>query len=120
MQELENNGIEGIVPSHGDIMAVLFHVEKCTMKELSHRINRTKATVTVLVNKLESNGFLVREKSAEDSRITFITLTKKGKSLKPVFEDISEKLNKTTYMGLSKQESEELEFLLEKVLQNFT
>lgn len=118
-QKLEENGIIGVVPSHGDIMAVLFRVDKCTMKELALHIHRTKATLTVLVDKLIKLELVVREKSAEDSRVTYIKLTQKGQALKPVFDKISAELNSVVYNGFSKEEAETLEFFLEKLNSNF-
>ncbi len=116
--ELETNGIKGIVPSHGDIMAVLFKYSKCTMKELASNIHRTKATLTVLVDKLEKIGYVKREKSSDDSRVTYITLTEKGIALKPIFEKISEKLNNLVFKNISEQEEEVLHKLLEKINKN--
>ena len=117
-QELEKNGITGIVPSHGDIMAVLFKSHKCTMKELAANIRRTKATLTVLVDKLEKIGYVKREKSSQDSRVTYITMTKKGLDLKPVFEDISQKLNNLVFTDVSEKEGETLHKILEKINKN--
>ena len=57
-----------------------------------------------------------RKKLSEDTRITYITLTKKGESLKPVFEKISNELNSMLYKNLSKEEAEQLDYLLEKML----
>jgi len=116
--ELEKEGIQGIVPSHGDIIAVLFTKNKCTMKELAHNIHRTKATLTVLVDKLEMRGYIKREKSTEDSRVTYITLTEKGDSLKPVFRKISNELNEVLFAGISEKEETLLHDILEKMNKN--
>lgn len=113
--ELENHGIRGIVPSHGDILVILFHGEKYTMKELADRINRTKPTVTVLIDKLVEYGYVEREKSCTDSRVTYIKLTVKGMELKPVFDDISKKIDALIYGEFTGEEPEVFEKLLQKV-----
>lgn len=115
VRELENHGIKGIVPSHGDILVILFQGEKYTMKELANKINRTKPTVTVLIEKLVKYGFVEREKSCTDSRVTYIKLTDKGLELKPIFEDISKKINALLYGGFTDEEPEIFETLLHKV-----
>ena len=120
INELEENGIKGIVPSHGDIMAVLYSCEKCTMKELAQKIHRTKATLTVLVDKLIALNLVEKEKSDTDSRVTFIKLTEKGKSCRQVFEDISNKLNLKLFKDFSDQEIETFSQLLEKARHNIT
>ena len=53
IEELKKNGAEGLVPSHGDILVCLYQNDKMTMKEIADKINRTRPTVTVLVDKLE-------------------------------------------------------------------
>lgn len=115
VRELRQHGVEGIVPSHGEIMVHLFAAEECTMQELAKQINRTKPTVTVLVEKLVACGYVVKEKSAEDNRVTFIKLTAKGWELKPIFEVISAKMNALVYQGLSDEESEMLEKVLTQI-----
>lgn len=116
IDELNKNGINGLAPSHGDILAVLYKYQQATMKELSYKIHRTKPTVTVLVDKLEKLGFVSRQKSSEDNRITYITLTTKGAEFQPVFKKISKDLNELLYKNLTKDESETLDKLLEKML----
>lgn len=116
VDQLVKNGIEGLVPSHGDILAVLYECERSTMKDLALKIHRTKPTVTVLVDKLEKEGFLKRQKSDSDSRVTYIVLTQKGKAFRPVFEKISEELNRMLYANLTPKEAAELDRLLEKMV----
>jgi len=119
VRELELHGVDGIVPSHGDILVILFNGEKLTMKELADKIHRTKPTVTVLIEKLVQYGFVEKEKSSTDSRVTYIKLTRKGIKLKPIFDDISGKLNDVLYGGLTDEETEVLERLLNKVNARF-
>lgn len=117
IEELKNNGAEGLVPSHGDILVCLYKNGKMTMKDIANCIHRTKPTVTVLVDKLEKLGYLKREASDEDSRSTNIVLTQKGEDFKVIFEKISEELNRMLYKNLSQEESELIEKLLRKVQQ---
>lgn len=116
IEELKNNGAEGLVPSHGDILVCLYKNSKMTMKDIANRIHRTKPTVTVLVDKLEKLGYLKREVSNEDSRCTYIVLTQKGEDFQTTFEKISKNLNEMLYKNLSPEESELMEKLLRKVL----
>ena len=53
IEQLNENGIEGLAPSHGDILAFLLYNGKSTMKEIANKIHRTKPTVTILIDKLE-------------------------------------------------------------------
>ena len=87
-----------------------------TMKDIAQKINRTKPTVTALINKLEKLGYLKREVSSQDNRYTNIVLTKKGEIFKPVFEKISKDLNEMLYKNLSAEEADILEKLLRKII----
>jgi DNA-binding MarR family transcriptional regulator len=97
----------------------LYQQNGLSVKELAEKIQRTQPTVTVLVNKLESFGYVHRLKSGEDSRITLIKLTDKSIQLQPVFRKISDKLNDVIYGGLDRAQQEQLEFLLEHIYKRF-
>lgn len=116
IEQLKANGIDGLVPSHGDILAYLYCREKCTMKEIAEKIHRTKATVTVLVDKLEALDFVSREKSLNDNRVTFIVLTDKAKKFRKIFEKISYDLNEMLHKNLTDKDSELLDALLKKMI----
>ena len=115
IEQLKKNGADGLVPSHGDILVCLYEQDKMTMKDIADKIHRTRPTVTVLVDKLEKLGYIKREISQEDSRYTYIILTKKGQDFKPIFEKISEDLNNLLCKNLTEQESNILDNLLQKI-----
>ena len=115
VEQLKKNGADGLVSSHGDILICLYEQDKMTMKDIADKIHRTRPTVTVLVDKLEKLGYIKREISQEDSRYTYIVLTKKGQDFKLIFEKISEDLNNLLYKNLTEQESNILDNLLQKI-----
>ena len=115
IEELKNNGVEGLVPSHGDILVCLYKNNKMTMKDIANCIHRTKPTVTVLVDKLEKLGYLKRAASDKDSRSTYVILTQKGEDFKATFDQISNNLNKMLNKNLSENEVKLLEELLKKI-----
>lgn len=114
-EQLQKNGADGLVPSHGDILALLYAHGTLPMKEIADKIHKTKATVTVLIDKLEKMDFVKRKSTAADSRYTYISLTEKGKAFKPVFENISAQLNERLHKNLTEEEADCLERLLQKM-----
>ena len=120
ISKLKQNGYGELSPSHGDILVVLYKYKKLNMKEISEKIHRTKATLSVLTDKLEKLELVKREKSLDDTRNTYIVLTKKGKDLEPVFNEISKELNNLLYKNLSDEEADLLDSLLKKMLTAFT
>ncbi|MEH7547583.1 MULTISPECIES: MarR family winged helix-turn-helix transcriptional regulator [Bacillaceae] len=119
LSELGQHGVNGIAPSHGDILVCLYDKNGLSVKELAEKIHRTQPTVTVLIDKLQKLGYVERIKSCEDSRVTLIKLTKKGVQLEPIFREISDKINSVIYGGLTDTEKEQLEHLLERILNRF-
>lgn len=110
--ELKQSGITGIVPSHGAILAALFGGRSLSMNELAAKIGKTPQTVTTLVDKLESKGYIKSWKSQQDKRTTMVALTEEGEALEPVFSLISHKLFEVQYQGLTQEEIEELRRIL--------
>ena len=107
-----------LAPSHGDILAVLYKHKKVAMQDIAKKIFKTKATVTVLIDKLEKMGFVTREKTAADSRITYICLSEKGRQFETVFKKISHGLNQKLYKNFTKEELRQADYLLKKILKN--
>lgn len=119
IQEMSIREMEGLAPSHGDILSALFEYSSLTMKELAQKINKDKSTVTALVNKLLNLGYIERTRDLTDSRIVYITLTEKGKNLKSDFKEISEKLIERVYKDISKNDQEVVISILTKIENNF-
>lgn len=117
--EMSHNGIEGIVTSHGDIIYALFKNERMTMAEIANKIGRDKSTVTALIDKLVKLGYVIKERDTQDTRVVYVTLTKKGYELEPIFEAVSAKLLEVFYLGISEEEKEELTKILNKIYSNF-
>ena len=115
---LEHQGVQGIVPSHGSILYVLYKHQRITMKALANAIHRSKPTVTVLVNKLESLGYVHKERCAKDSRITYVCLTQQGVAFQKDFEAVSVALNAKVFRGISEADIDTLEPILEAMLHN--
>lgn len=117
--ELKNHNIAGLAPSHGDILWALFKNKRLSMKRLAEFIDRDKSTVTALVNKLIKLGYIQKTPDSHDSRITLISLTKKGRGLKDDLIDISEKLLSKVYRNISAKEKAVLITLLTKINDNW-
>jgi DNA-binding MarR family transcriptional regulator len=119
--ELRKRGIEGLVASHGNILDILYESNgKLTMKEISEGINRSKSTVTQLVDRLLKADYVTKETNSEDKRFSYIVLTDKGLSIKKDFKEISQNVMKEFYKDFTDEEIEILLLLLDRVIHNFT
>ncbi len=117
--ELRKNNLKAISPSHGDIIGILCLEDQVQMKDLATYLNRDKSTITALVNKLIDLGYVIKQNDPDDNRINLISLSDKGKKVKPVIINISENLRAKAYKGLSTEEKEILLMLLTKINNNF-
>ncbi len=119
MQELRNRGQKGLAPSHGEILGALLMKGKLQMKDLVTVLEKDKSTITALVNKLVKLGYVKKSSDPDDKRVSYISLTQKGKSFRPDFMEISKKLRKQAYRNITDDEKDTLFKLLNKINENF-
>ena len=118
LKELKLHNLNGLAPSHGDILYLLLQEERLNMSEIADRIHRRKPTVTVLVDKLIQAGYVEKQVDHEDERVHLISLTDKGSALKPTVDQISNDLLETVFTGFSEEEKAILMMLLSKIFKN--
>ncbi len=67
----------------GRVLALLVMKPETTQKELQFLLNMKQQSLSELLTKLEAKGFIEREKSEEDKRITTVRLTEAGAAAAP-------------------------------------
>ena len=118
-EKLKERGFPDFASSHGNILFQLSVNEKMTMGELAEKINRDKSTTTVLVRKLESEGFITGDPDPADKRSRIIYLTAKGKQFNQTAHELSSPLLGTVYKGFSEEEKEHFFQSLLRIKSNF-
>ena len=118
-EKLKQRGFNDFASSHGNILFQLNKNGKMTMGELAKAINRDKSTATVLVRKLENEGFVSIINDENDKRNKYILLSKKGMEYTKITSEISEDLLSTFYKGFSDQEKQIFLDFLERIEKNF-
>ncbi len=119
-EKLKERGFPDFASSHGNILFQLSINEKMTMGDLAEKINRDKSTTTVLVRKLEKDGFITGESDPTDKRSRVIYLTEKGKDFNQTAHELSNELLSTFYKGFSEEEKNLFFQSLLKVKENFS
>lgn len=104
--------------SHADILNILFDGNEYCMVQIAQKIHRSKATVSVLIDKLESKGYISKRQSENDSRMTLIKATTKTIELKEIFAEISSIVFKRLFDNFTNAEKLFIEELLQKMLNN--
>ncbi len=120
LQELRNYGVTGIFPSHGEIIGSLLLNGPLQMKDIARIIDKDKSTVTALTDKLIRLHYVVKHRDSDDNRVSIISLTEKGKALKPYYKEISKSLREQAYKGFSDDEKKLLCNMLEKLDSNLS
>ncbi len=125
--QLKAEGLSEITASHGYILFTLsknkseenFELKPMSMTEIAQKVDKDKSTTTVLIEKLIKFGYVQREKSQTDSRVSFISLSEKGKSVIEKMEQISVELSQKFYTGFTEEEKKTVFSLLKKIQSNF-
>lgn len=95
-------------------MMVMWERQTINVKTLGEYLYLDSGTMTPVLKKLESKGYIQREKSLEDERVLNIVLTPKGMKLQEQAIEIPPKMG--SCIPLSPEEAGELYRLLYKVL----
>ena len=95
-------------------MMALWENESMNVRELGLVLFLDSGTLTPVLKKLESKGYLERKRSKEDERNLIVTVTEKGWKLREEALSIPESLS--SCVNLEPEEASELYRLLYKVL----
>lgn len=100
-------------------MLVLWDNDDVLVKEIAAHLSLDSATVTPILKRLESQGYITRIRDTFDERRVFVRLTKTGQELKLTASDVTSKVFQATRfsMDLVLQLTENLRSLRE-TLQN--
>ena len=101
LQRMKAEGLDELTTSCGDIFMELFAEEG-------------QSLTAIMADRLEKQGYIVKQVSPDDARASVICLTPKGRALKPMMMEISEKLTDDICAGLTDEEADALEKLLRK------
>lgn len=87
-------------------------------KELSRRMNIKESTVARLVDRLERDGLVIRQRSEEDRRVFNVILTKKGKEYRKELVPEGEKFNNIVSKNIAEKEMFVFMSVLDKMVNN--
>ncbi|MGI5092126.1 MarR family transcriptional regulator [Treponema socranskii] len=119
IKRLAEKGLPDFASSHGFILFQLAAKDALSMKELAEKINRDKSTATVLVRKLERDGFVKTAPSPGDARSKLVSLTSKGRRYNDVTAELANDLLKIFYKGFSEDEKKKAFAYLTRIAENF-
>lgn len=100
----------GMTAPQGMIIGILSHKGKMKITELSNHLGLSNSTVSGIIDKLEAQEMVVRERSQEDKRVVYVSISPKFEDIHKVFH---EQIEKNIENLMSQGSSEELNKILE-------
>ena len=108
-------GDQGITPPQYYILNTLWKGDGIPLSEIASQQCCSRSTITGIIDTMEKNSLVFRDRLSEDRRVIQICLTEKGKSLKKELSNVSEVLNDCCTQGLKHDEFVQLKNLLERL-----
>lgn len=84
------------------VMLVLWEKDQLALKEIGARLHLDSGTLTPLINKLISTGYIEKARNPEDERQLIVQLTSEGRTLETQAATIPERLVEA--LGLTEKE----------------
>lgn len=97
-------------------MMVLWEEEHISVKELGRKLHLDSGTLTPLLKKLESKGYLTRKRSHEDERVVIACITDAGKKIEQVAAGVPKAMEEQL-AGFGAQDSKTLYRLLYQMME---
>jgi len=106
----------GITYTQYIVFMVLWQQDGVSVHELGEKLYLDSGTLTPLLKKMESAGYVRRERSRDDERVTIIYLTDEGRAMREKCEQIPLQMGQCFPMDF--EEAMQLRALLHKLLES--
>lgn len=110
----------GIGSGHFAFLLVLFSQDGISQESLSKELDIDKTTTTRALAKLEEQGYIIRRSHPHDKRVHQIFLTAKAHEIAPAIRQTLTEWASLVTMGLSMEETDKAQHLLERMAANAT
>lgn len=100
------------------ILLKLCEKDRMTQKDLAIETNYKQSALTLILDKLEEKGLVVREAKKNDRRAYLITITQKGREFETILQNVANELEKKFLEGISPKQKEEFISVLDKIFEN--
>jgi MarR family 2-MHQ and catechol resistance regulon transcriptional repressor len=107
--------LDNLTPSQFAVLEALYHLGSLTQGEVSDKVLKSVSNITTVIDNLERDGFVRRERDAQDRRVIHIQLTEAGKKeMEAVFpQHVAALVDE--FSVLSESEQETLGYLCRKL-----
>ena len=115
---LAQKNITAFNGEQGRILHVLWENDGISNQELSKKSGLAMSSLTTMLERMEEKNLLTRKGCPKDKRKCLLFLTEHANSLKKEYDEISDKMTKLSFEGISEDERLTFEKTLENILHN--
>lgn len=109
----------GLYPGQPQLLKTLLKDNKKNQRELAKELMIKPSTLTVMVQRMEKQGFIKKEQDKEDLRKSVINITDKGIEILKRFEEVENEFENEFNIILSNDEKYTLMDLIHKINNQF-
>jgi len=118
------HNIDNMHPGKIPLLRLLYKSQKDSMnlslKEISERLNIQPPSLTVMLNRMEKDGLITRERDKNDARRQIISLNKKGMELSEKYFQMYKTIESKIFEGLTDTEKNCFFDVIMKIIENLT
>ena len=116
---LKNRGIKDLSMTEIHTIEAIARAESKTMSEIADLLDITMGTLTSCISKLESKGYVYRNKDPHDRRVVLASLTKKGELVEKIHRNFHDEMVTHVMIDLKLDEDKSLIKALENINEFF-
>ncbi len=115
---LGEKNIDAFNGPQGRILYVLWQKDGIPISELSKETGLATTTLTSMLDRMEANGLVRRDRGDADRRKVLIYLSESAKALEDDYDEVTREISEIYYKGFSDDEVRQFEGFLKRVLAN--
>lgn len=94
----------GVYPGQPPMLYFLEKEDGQSQKDLADKLNVKPATITVMLNRMEKSGLVLRKQDDEDQRISRVYITEKGKEVYKQVEETMSSIESECFYNFTEEE----------------
>lgn len=94
----------GVYPGQPPMLYFLEKEDGQSQKDLADKLNVKPATITVMLNRMEKSGLVLRKQDDEDQRISRVYITEKGKEVYKQVEETMSRIESECFYNFTEEE----------------
>ncbi len=115
---LKAHGVDELNPAQGRIIYELWKEDRISQAQLAARTRLDKSTLTLMLDRLETQGQLRRESDPRDARRRIVTLTASNRAMHAAYARASKEMTGIFYRDITDDEIDAFEATLRTILRN--